>query len=124
MDSFSAAHQRLSPVLADANGSDTGNTMCIGFGPRQSRHVPPRRCPGLDPGRPSAPTSSGGPFGCICAIQMAALHPGIYPSVIALSGEAEPASAQTAAPQYSGRTGAATPQPFPPWVPDVMSRTR
>jgi S-formylglutathione hydrolase FrmB len=28
-------------------------------------------------------------FGGTCAIQMAALHPGIYPSVIDLSGEAE-----------------------------------
>jgi len=99
MDAFAAAHDGLAPVvvIADVNGSDSGNTMCmdsriaradtylsvdVPAWIRATLHVDP------DPARWAV---GGFSFGGTCALQMAALHPDLYPSAIDFSGEAEPA---------------------------------
>lgn len=99
MDAFAAAHDGLAPVvvIADVNGSESGNTMCLDSRIaradtylsvdvpawiRATLHVDP------DPARWAV---GGFSFGGTCALQMAALHPDLYPSSIDFSGEAEPA---------------------------------
>lgn len=99
MDAFAAAHDGLAPVVVvgDVNGSESGNTMCmdsriaradtylsvdIPAWIRTSLHVDPN---------PARWAIGGFSFGGTCALQMAALHPDLYPSAIDLSGEAEPA---------------------------------
>jgi S-formylglutathione hydrolase FrmB len=99
MDAYAAAHDGLAPVVvvADVNGSESANTMCIDSmiaradtyvsvdvpaWIRATLHVD------TDPARWAV---GGFSFGGTCALQMAALHPDIYPSAIDFSGEAEPA---------------------------------
>lgn len=99
MDAFATAHGGLAPVvvIADVNGSESGNTMCmdsriaradtylsvdVPAWIRATLHVDP------DPARWAV---GGFSFGGTCALQMAALHPDLYPSAIDFSGEAEPA---------------------------------
>lgn len=120
MDSFAAAHQGLSPVVivVDANGSGTGNTMCMDSAIAKadtylSVDVPAwiRKTLSVDP-NPQRWAFGGFSFGGTCAIQMAALHPEIYPSAIDLSGEAEPARsadrAETVRQAFAGNASAFT----------------
>lgn len=132
MDFFAAAHQGLSPVvvIADANGSDTGNTMCMDSAIAKadtylSIDVPAwiRKTLSVDPD-PQRWAFGGFSFGGTCALQMAALHPEIYPSAIDLSGEAEPAlsadRAVTVRHGFAGDTAA-----FTALTPlEVMAHTR
>ncbi|MCY0906141.1 alpha/beta hydrolase [Arthrobacter sp. H14-L1] len=99
MDAFASAHQGLAPVVVvpDANGSSSANTMCMDSRIAKtdtylSVDVPAwiKSTLTVDPD-PGHWAVGGFSFGGTCALQMAALHPAIYPSAIDLSGEAEPA---------------------------------
>lgn len=99
MDAFAAAHQGLAPVVvvADVNGSSSGNTMCMDSRIAKAATYLSVDVPAwikttltVDPD-PRHWAIGGFSFGGTCALQMAALHPTIYPSAIDLSGEAEPA---------------------------------
>lgn len=118
MDAFAAAHHGLAPVVVvpDVNGSPTGNTMCMDSQIAKadtylSVDVPAwiKSTLKVDP-RPAHWAIGGFSFGGTCAIQMAALHPRIYPSAIDLSGEAEPAlsadRATTIQAAFGGNTAA------------------
>ncbi|MDP9989207.1 alpha/beta hydrolase-fold protein [Arthrobacter sp. KFRI-F3372] len=132
MDAFAAAHQGLAPVVIvpDANGSGTGNTMCMNSAIANADtylavDVPAwvRSTLSVDL-NPRRWAFGGFSFGGTCAIQMAALHPDIYPSAIDLSGEAEPAlsadRAETVRRAFAGNTGA-----FTALTPlEVMAHTR
>lgn len=99
MDDFAAAHDGLAPivVIPDVNGSDTANTMCMDSriakaGTYLSTDVPAWIKATLKADSNPARWAIGGfSFGGTCALQMASLHPDIYPSAIDISGEAEPA---------------------------------
>lgn len=99
MDTFAAAHQGLAPVVVvpDVNGADTGNTMCMDSQIAKTDTYLAVDVPAwikstltVDPNQQHWAVG-GFSFGGTCALQMAALHPNIYPSAIDLSGEAEPA---------------------------------
>jgi enterochelin esterase-like enzyme len=98
MNTFAARHGGFAPVVVvvDPNGSDTSNTMCM-----DSRIARADTYLSIDVPRwinstlkVSADTRKwavgGFSFGATCAMQMATLHPEIYPSFIAFSGEREP----------------------------------
>jgi S-formylglutathione hydrolase FrmB len=98
MDAFAAAHQGLAPVvvLPDVNGSTFGNTMCLdsriaNADTYLSVDVPDwiKKTLRVDTD-PQRWTIGGFSFGGTCSLQMAALHPSVFPSAIDLSGEAEP----------------------------------
>lgn len=118
MDAFAAAHEGLAPVVVvpDVNGSAAGNTMCMdskiaNAGTYLATDVPAwiKTTLRVDP-VPARWAVGGFSFGGTCALQMAALHPDIYPSAIDLSGEAEPAlgpdRAATIAQAFGGNTAA------------------
>ena len=99
MDDFAASHDGLAPlvVIPDVNGSATANTMCMDSRIARtdtylSVDVPAwiRATLRVDPD-PARWAIGGFSFGGTCALQMASLHPEIYPSAIDFSGEAEPA---------------------------------
>jgi S-formylglutathione hydrolase FrmB len=99
MDTFAAAHDGLAPVvvIVDVNGSESGNNMCMDSRIARadtylSVDVPAwiRAALQVDPD-PARWAVGGFSFGGTCALQMAALHPDLYPSSIDFSGEAEPA---------------------------------
>lgn len=99
MDAFAAAHQGLAPVVVvpDVNGTDAGNTMCMDSQIAKTDTYLAVDVPAwikatltVDP-NPRHWAVGGFSFGGTCALQMAALHPKIFPSAIDLSGEAEPA---------------------------------
>ncbi|MFH5877978.1 alpha/beta hydrolase [Arthrobacter sp. NA-172] len=98
MNSFAARHGGVSPVVVvvDPNGSDTANTMCM-----DSRIARADTYLSIDVPRwinstievsadPRKWAVGGFSFGGTCAMQMTTLHPEIYPSFIAFSGEREP----------------------------------
>lgn len=116
MDAFAAAHNGLAPVVVipDVNGSATANTMCMDSriakaGTYLSTDVPAwiKATLRVDPD-PARWAIGGFSFGGTCALQMASLHSDIYPSVIDVSGEAEPAlgpdRAATIAQAFGGDT--------------------
>ena len=118
MDAFAAAHEGLAPVVVipDVNGSAPGNTMCMdskiaNAGTYLATDVPAwiKTTLRVDP-VPARWAVGGFSFGGTCALQMAALHPDIYPSAIDLSGEAEPAlgpdRSATIAQAFGGNTAA------------------
>jgi S-formylglutathione hydrolase FrmB len=98
MNSFAASHGGVAPVVVvvDPNGSDTANTMCMDS--RIARadtylaiDVPRWINSTLDVSADPRKWAVGGfSFGATCAVQMTTLHPEIYPSFIAFSGEREP----------------------------------
>ncbi|MCZ2403973.1 esterase [Paenarthrobacter sp. Z7-10] len=132
MDSFAAAHKGLAPVVVvpDVNGSNLGNTMCLDSNialadTYLSVDIPRwiKDSLGIDP-NPKHWVIGGFSFGGTCALQMAALHPKIYPSAIDLSGELEPSLAAdrsaTIAAAFGGNSAA-----FDAVTPlNVMARTR
>ncbi|MDQ0031857.1 alpha/beta hydrolase [Arthrobacter bambusae] len=98
MNTFAASHGGVAPVVVvvDPNGSDTANTMCM-----DSRIARADTYLAIDVPRwinstlevsadPRKWTVGGFSFGATCAVQMTTLHPEIYPSFIAFSGEREP----------------------------------
>lgn len=99
MDAFASAHQGLAPVVVipDVNGTSSANTMCMDSHIAKtdsylSMDVPAWIKANLSVDAQAARWAVGGfSFGGTCAIQMATLHPKIFPSAIDLSGEAEPA---------------------------------
>ncbi|MHC6221467.1 alpha/beta hydrolase [Arthrobacter sp. MMS24-S77] len=98
MNTFAAKHGGVAPVVVvvDPNGSDTANTMCMDS--RIARadtylaiDVPRWINSTLDVSADPRKWAVGGfSFGATCAMQMTTLHPEIYPSFIAFSGEREP----------------------------------
>jgi len=99
MDAFATAHDGLAPivVIPDVNGSPSGNTMCMDSriakaGTYLATDVPAwiKATLRVDPD-PARWAVGGFSFGGTCALQMASLHPEIYPSALDISGEAEPA---------------------------------
>ena len=99
MDTFAAAHQGLAPVVVvpDVNGTDSGNTMCMDSQIAKTDTYLAVDVPAwikanltVDP-NPQHWVVGGFSFGGTCALQMATLHPKVFPSAIDLSGEAEPA---------------------------------
>ncbi|MCX2746613.1 alpha/beta hydrolase-fold protein [Arthrobacter sp. MI7-26] len=98
MNAFAAKHGGAAPVVVvvDPNGSDTANTMCV-----DSRIARADTYLAVDVPRwinstlgvsadPRKWAVGGFSFGATCAMQMTTLHPEIYPSFIAFSGEREP----------------------------------
>lgn len=99
MDAFAAAHRGLAPVVvvADPNGTSSGNSMCM-----DSRiaaadtylavDVPHWISRTLNVQTATSAWAFGGfSFGGTCALQMGTLHPRLYPNIIDLSGQREPA---------------------------------
>ncbi|WP_154605476.1 alpha/beta hydrolase [Arthrobacter sp. AQ5-05] len=99
MDTFAADHQGLAPVVVvpDVNGSISGNTMCMDTQIAKTDTYLAVDVPAWIKAtltvdvNPQHWTVGGFSFGGTCALQMATLHPKIFPSAIDLSGEAEPA---------------------------------
>lgn len=96
MDAFAAAHDGLAPVVVvpDATGSPLGNTLCVDsrLGAAESylaRDVPAWAAENLDVD-PTHLAIGGFSFGGTCALQLALRHPGVYPTFLDVSGQAEP----------------------------------
>jgi S-formylglutathione hydrolase FrmB len=118
MDEFAAQHNGLAPVtvVVDPNGAEDGNTMCMDSDIAKAdtyltvdvvnwitANV------GIDSNH--AHWAFGGwSFGGTCSIQMATRHPDLFPSLIDLAGEREPAisadRAQTVQLAFHGDTAA------------------
>jgi enterochelin esterase-like enzyme len=102
MDSFAAAHGGVAPVVvvADPNGSQSANTLCMDSRIAQadtylSDDVPRWISATLDVDPNHQKWAVGGfSFGATCALQMGTRHPDIYSSVLAFSSELEPALAK------------------------------
>lgn len=99
MDAFAAKNQGLAPVVVvvDPNGSIFDNTMCMNsklgnVDTYLSKDVPDWILSKLDvQANTSRWTFGGFSFGGTCAIQMGTAHPDVYPNVIDMSGQIEPA---------------------------------
>lgn len=99
MDSFAATHHGMAPVVvvADPNGTNSGNSMCMDSDIARadtylSVDVPAWITKTLNVQKPSQGWTFGGfSFGGTCALQMGTLHPRLYPNIIDLSGQREPA---------------------------------
>lgn len=99
MNQFAHQHQGLAPVVAvvDPNGSTLGNTMCMDSqiakaGTYLSVDVPTWIKTNLNVQTDTSRWGFGGfSFGGTCALQMGTANPKIYPNIIDLSGQAEPA---------------------------------
>jgi S-formylglutathione hydrolase FrmB len=102
MDSFARSHGGVAPVVVvpDPNGSQSANTMCMDSRIAKadtylSRDVPEWISATLSVDVNHSHWAIGGfSFGGTCALQMGTRHPGLYPSVLSFSGEAEPAIAK------------------------------
>ncbi|MDQ0677878.1 enterochelin esterase-like enzyme [Arthrobacter pascens] len=102
MDSFAAAHGGVAPVVvvADPNGSQSANTLCMDSRIAQadtylSDDVPRWISATLDVDPNHRKWAVGGfSFGATCALQMGTRHPDIFSSVLAFSSELEPALAK------------------------------
>ncbi|MEE2521476.1 alpha/beta hydrolase-fold protein [Pseudarthrobacter sp. J75] len=102
MDSFAAAHGGLAPVVvvADPNGSQSGNTMCMDSRIAKadtylSQDVPRWITSTLAVDPDHRQWAAGGfSFGATCAVQLGTRHPDLYKAVLAFSSEAEPAIAK------------------------------
>jgi enterochelin esterase-like enzyme len=102
MDSFAASHGGIAPVVvvADPNGSQSANTMCMDSRIAKadtylSRDVPQWISSTLAVDTNHNQWAIGGfSFGGTCALQMGTRHPALFPSVLSFSGEAEPAIAK------------------------------
>jgi enterochelin esterase-like enzyme len=99
MDDYAARHNGLAPVVVmpDVNGSQEGNTMCMDSAIARADTYLSKDIPAwikdnltVDPD-PARWVIGGFSFGGTCSLQMAALHPEIFPNAIVMSGEQEPA---------------------------------
>lgn len=99
MNRFARSHHGLAPVVVvvDPNGSQDGNTMCMDSqiaraGTYLSVDVPKWIKTNLDVQTDTSRWAFGGfSFGGTCAIQLGTEHPAIYPNILDLSGQLEPA---------------------------------
>lgn len=99
MNKFARSHQGLAPVVVvvDPNGSQDGNTMCMdsqiaNAGTYLSVDVPKWIKTNLDVQTDTSRWAFGGfSFGGTCAIQLGTEQPAIYPNILDLSGQLEPA---------------------------------
>lgn len=102
MDAFAAAHSGVAPVVvvADPNGSQSANTMCMDSRIARadtylSQDVPRWIKSTLAVDTDHSQWAAGGfSFGGTCAVQMGTRHPELFPAVLAFSSEAEPAVAK------------------------------
>lgn len=102
LDTFAAAHGGLAPVVvvADPNGSQNANTMCMDSAIAQAdtylakdvvQWISTTLAVDTDHSRWAA---GGFSFGATCAVQMGTRHPDLFPAVLGFSSEAEPAVAK------------------------------
>lgn len=118
MDTFAAGHGGVAPVVvvADPNGSQSANTLCLDSQIAQADTFLAVDVPAwinatldVDP-RHSRWAAGGFSFGATCAVQMGTRHPDLYSSVLAFSSELEPALAKerqkTIDAAYAGDTAA------------------
>ncbi|MFF1251326.1 alpha/beta hydrolase [Pseudarthrobacter sp. NPDC058329] len=102
MDSFAQSHGGVAPVVVvpDPNGAQSANTMCMDSRIAKadtylSRDVTEWISTTLAVDTNHHQWAIGGfSFGGTCALQMGTRHPGLFPSVLSFSGEAEPAIAK------------------------------
>ncbi|MBT2531766.1 esterase [Arthrobacter sp. ISL-48] len=102
MDDYAAGHAGVAPVVvvADPNGSQQANTLCLDSRMARadtflSKDVPAWITATLDVSPDHRRWAVGGfSFGATCALQMGTRHPDIYSSVLAFSSELEPALAK------------------------------
>lgn len=102
MDRFAAAHEGIAPVVvvADPNGSQGGNTLCLDSRIAQadtylSQDVVDWIRTNLDVDEDPKKWAVGGfSFGGTCAMQMGTRHPDVFTAVLAFSSEQEPALAK------------------------------
>lgn len=101
MNKFAHGHHGLAPVVVvvDPNGSENGNTMCMDSqiamaGTYLAVDVPTWVKENLDVQTDTSRWAFGGfSFGGTCAIQLGTEQPDIYPNILDLSGQLEPALA-------------------------------
>ncbi|KUM38481.1 alpha/beta hydrolase [Arthrobacter sp. EPSL27] len=118
MDRYAAEHHGVAPVVvvADPNGTASGNTLCMdsSIAPADTflaKDVPEwiNSTLDVDPD-PSRWAVGGFSFGGTCAMQMVTRHPDTYGSALAFSSEREPALAKerdkTVAASFGGDTEA------------------
>lgn len=98
MDAYAAQHNGIAPVVVmpDGTGSQTANPLCTDsnlgmLGTYLSQDVPNAIKSQLrvDP-RPEKWSIGGFSYGGTCALQMATLHPDLFPTFLDFSGEEEP----------------------------------
>ena len=118
MDTFAASRGGVAPVVvvADPNGSQSANTLCLNSQIARADTFLAVDVPAwinatldVDP-RHSRWAAGGFSFGGTCAVQMGTRHPDLYSSVLAFSSELEPALAKerqkTIDAAYAGDTAA------------------
>ena len=99
MNKFAHGHHGLAPVVVvvDPNGSENGNTMCMDSdiaraGTYLAVDVPTWIKSNLDVQSDTSRWAFGGfSYGGTCAIQLGTEQPDIYPNILDLSGQLEPA---------------------------------
>ncbi|OZM76381.1 alpha/beta hydrolase family protein [Pseudonocardia sp. MH-G8] len=113
MDRFAAAHRGLAPivVMPDATGSTLGNPLCLDSRLDNAETYLARDVPNwiattlqVDPDL-SHRAIAGFSYGGTCALQLAVRQPGVYPTYLDISGQAEPSlgtRAQTVAAAFGG----------------------
>jgi enterochelin esterase-like enzyme len=102
MDSFARSHRGVAPVVVvpDPTGSQSANTMCMDSRIAKADTYLARDVPEWIKSTLAVDTNhkqwaiGGFSFGGTCALQMGTRHPGLFPSVLSFSGEAEPAIAK------------------------------
>ncbi|MCU1518200.1 MAG: esterase [Pseudarthrobacter sp.] len=102
MDEFASENRGVAPVVvvADPNGSQSANTLCLDSRIAQADtylavDVPAWISATLDVDPDHRRWAAGGfSFGATCALQMGTRHPDLYSSVLAFSSELEPALAK------------------------------
>jgi S-formylglutathione hydrolase FrmB len=118
LDRFAAEHGGVAPVVVvvDANGTPSGNTLCMDSRIARAdtflaRDVPAwiKQTLDVDP-NPERWAAGGFSFGATCAMQMVTRHPDVYSAALAFSSENEPALAKerdkTVQASFGGDVGA------------------
>jgi S-formylglutathione hydrolase FrmB len=98
MDGFAAAHQGLAPIVlvVDPAGSEEGNTLCMDSRITRAQtylaeDVPDWARANLQTGTGRTAWAIGGvSYGGTCALQLALNAPGVYGSLLDISGQQEP----------------------------------
>lgn len=118
LDDFASSHRGIAPVVvvADPNGSQSANTLCLDSRIAKADtylavDVPSWISATLDVDPDHRRWAAGGfSFGATCALQLATRHPQLFSSVLAFSSELEPALAKerqkTIDAAYDGDTAA------------------
>lgn len=118
MDGVAAAHGGLAPVtvVVDPNGADSADTMCMDSTIAKADTYLSQDVPawiegnlGIDSNK-ARWTFGGWSYGGTCALQMATMHPDLYPNFIDVAGELQPAisadHAQDVAQAFGGNEAA------------------